>query len=69
MIIFIAERIVGDDIEPIGVYSSKKKAMENLYPSRGLISEMEIDVTYNRGIGDCIHYYVGGKETIDKMGV
>lgn len=62
MKVYLAERIIGDDIDPIGIYNSKKLAEENLKPFRGLITEMELDITYNNGIGSCKHFNIGGKE-------
>jgi len=60
MIVHLAERISdnGDDLEPIGIYSSFELAKDNIKPSKGLITTMEVDVTYGRGIGVCDHKHI-----------
>jgi len=59
MIVYLAERIVGkEELEPIGVFSSFDLAENNLKPSKGLITTLEVDVIYGRGIGICEHKHI-----------
>ncbi len=60
--LYLAEKLMGSKLEPIGLYRSRERAMLAIGDVEGLISQLEIGRTYPDGIGIAPHWHVNETE-------